>query len=304
MSIHRHFQRFSSSPVTTGMRRFVPLLLLPFVLGVLAAQQPAPKLTPAQSQILQGLRGLRQLPDTQRGVQTLQLAQAIDSLPPSTIRVGLATALANLATEGDCGGQPTLQAVTTSLSDALRATPLASRDGAPASPYLTLAQLVAYEHLKSSLQAPQLTAALAQLQAQDAKRQASNFTLPDLGGRQWTLEKLRGKVVLVNFWATWCPPCRREVPELESLQQQFGPRGLIILGVGDEKPDVLQAFASAHHVNYPILLDAGDQVHQQFEIRGIPNSILYDRAGRLVATAIDMRTDAEFRAMLAKAGLK
>ena len=83
---------------------------------------------------------------------------------------------------------------------------------------------------------------MAKLEADDQHRNEANFTLTDLKGKAWTLKDLRGKVVLVNFWATWCPPCRKEMPDLETLNQRFGSQGLVILGISDEDAATVSPF--------------------------------------------------------------
>jgi len=162
--------------------------------------------------------GLRQLPDDVRARVTKELAIHIRQLPKEAKKVALAAMLANLSTEGDFG-HDTLQEVATTLTEALREQP-----GGPAPPYLELAQLVRYEHVEASLDDPQFTAAFAKLEADDQRRQQADFTLADLQGVKHTLKDLRGKVVLVNFWATWCPPCRKELPDLETLSTRFKDR--------------------------------------------------------------------------------
>lgn len=131
---------------------------------------------------------------------TKQLALEIRQLSAAQ-REGLANELTNLATEGDFG-RDTLQEVTNTLAQSLQ-------PGTPES-YLALARLVKYEHMRVSLDSPQLRDAMAKLQAGDEARQRADFTLTDLKGKSWTLKGLSGKVVLVNFWVTWCPPCRKE----------------------------------------------------------------------------------------------
>jgi len=171
-------------------------------------------------------------------------------------------------------------------------------------PYFELAQLVRYEHVQAEMDDPQFKAALSQLEADDARRQEADFTLTDLQGKTWALKSLRGKVVLLNFWATWCPPCRKEMPDLQALYDQFQGQGLLILAISDEKADKVKPFLAERNVTYPILLDPGRKVNELFRIQGIPKSFVYDRDGKLVAQAIDMRTRKQFLEMLGHAGLQ
>ena len=258
----------------------------------------------AQEQpIADQLRGLRQVPDDRRGAVTRKLAAEIRGLPAGPNKLRLAEGLANLATEGDFGPQ-TLQDVAATLADTLRERPLPDENGEPAMPYRTLAQLIRYEQVHVALEAPPLTAALAQLEKQDRRRASADFALRDLEGKEWKLSGLRGKVVLVNFWATWCPPCRKEMPDLGALYARFREQGFVVLAISDEEAGKVAAFVKEHDVRYPVLLDPGSKVSTQFGAEGIPKSYVYDRDGKLVATAIDMRTMGQFLAMLSKAGLR
>ena len=117
-------------------------------------------------------------------------------------------------------------------------------------------------------------------------------------------ENLAGEVVLVNFWATWCPPCQKETPDLEALYERFKSRGFVILGISDEDSSKVKPFVAKRKITYPVLLDPGRKVNQLFQINGIPKSFVYDRAGKLVAESIDMRTQRQFLEMLASAGLR
>ncbi|MGD1070041.1 MAG: TlpA disulfide reductase family protein [Bryobacteraceae bacterium] len=249
--------------------------------------------------IAEAIRHLRDVPDAQRGAVTRNLALEIRQLPASKNKLILANDLANLSTEGDFG-RDTLQEVATTLADALRE----QTAGAPEDPWVELAQLAHYEHVPVSMDSPRFTAAIARIESDDRRRAQAEFTLTDLEGRVWTLHNLRDRVVLVNFWATWCPPCRKEMPDLNALYQQFGPQGLLILAISDEEAAKVQPFIEERKIAYPILLDPGDRAHAAFAVEGIPKSFLYDREGKLIAQAIDMRTRGQFLAMLGQAGLK
>jgi peroxiredoxin len=251
----------------------------------------------AEPQIEARLHTLRQLPDAERVKVTRELALEIRRLPATfKKKEALAEQLANLVTEGDPGHE-TLQDVATTLAMALREQPAASAYG-------TLAQLVRYEHVSVSLDDPRFAAAMKNLEADDRSRMHADFTLTDLNGMKWSLRALAGKVVLVNFWATWCPPCRKELPDLEALYRRFGSRGFVILAISDEDAAKVKPFVAEQKLTYPVLLDPGRKVNELFRVEGIPKSFIYDRSGKLVAQAIDMRTQRQFLEMLGKAGLE
>ncbi len=252
--------------------------------------------------IVDQLHGLRKLPDDTRAQTTKALALQIRQLPSSPNKLLLANGLAELSTEGDFGHE-TLQEVATTLADALRQQPQPDKDGQPAEPYMELASLVRYEHVQAALDVPQFNAAMAKLEAADALRQKATFTLTDLQGKTWSLSDLRGKVVLVNFWATWCPPCRKEMPDLEALYQRFGAQGFVVLAISDEEAGKVTPFIAERGITYPVLLDPGRKVNELFQVEGIPKSFVYDREGKLVAQSIDMRTQQQFLQMLEQAGL-
>jgi peroxiredoxin len=238
-------------------------------------------------------------------------------LPATENKLRLAVNLAGLSTEGDFG-HDTLQEVATTLGETLRERPVpwaeaknsdagnkATRE--PAYPYIELATLVRYEHVEAPVDLnnnEQYRAAMARLEADDRKREHLDFTLKDLAGKTWTFSELRGKVVLVNFWATWCPPCRKEMPDLETLYERFGSNGLVVLGISDEEAAKVEPFIRERKVSFPVLLDPGRKVNDLFVVEGIPKSFVYDREGKLVAQSIDMRTQKQFLEMLGKAGLE
>jgi len=253
--------------------------------------------------IFDQIKTLRSLPDDVRAHTTKDIALEIRALPATPNKLRLAVYLASRATEGDFG-HDTLQEVATTLADALRQQPPPDEKGQPAGAYVELAELVRYEHVQASLDAPQYKAAMAKLEADDERRQLANFTLTDLQGKNWTLKDLRGKVALVNFWATWCPPCQKEMPDLEALYKRFQDQGFVILAISeDEETDKVKPFITERKISYPILLDPGQKVNNLFQVDGIPKRFVYDRDGKLVSQSIDMRTQRQFLEMLAQAGL-
>jgi peroxiredoxin len=277
------------------------LVLLTLPVGVAAQEKTV--WSDQEKPIVEQIRDLRKLPDDVRARTTKDLAMRIRRLPVSPNKLRLAGALANLSTEGDFG-HDALQEVANTLAAALREQPPAGRNREPNDLYLELAALARYEHASVAPDNPQFAAAMAKLQAQDAQRQQADFTLSDLQGKSWRLKDLQGKVVLVNFWATWCPPCRKEMPDLQSLYVRFQAQGFVVLAISDEETAKVTPFIAERAITYPVLLDPGRKVNGLFQIEGIPKSFVYDRNGKLVAQSIDMRTQKQFLEMLAQAGLQ
>ena len=260
------------------------------------AQTQAP-LTGQEKSISDRLRQLRSLPDDEWTKAVAQLAGQIRELPPGAGKQRLIAGLTGLATEGDAGHE-TLQSIANTLADVISGLPEDRRV------YNTLASLVRYEHLQVSVDDPRYRAAMAKLEAEDERRLSPVFTLSDLKGTNWSLQDLRGKVVLVNFWATWCPPCRKEMPDMQALYERFGPRGLVILAISDDEAGKVGPFVASQKYTFPVLLDPQHQVNRLFAVEGIPKSFLYGRDGKLVAQAIDRRTRRQFLEMLKLAGLE
>ncbi len=113
---------------------------------------------------------------------------------------------------------------------------------------------------------------------------APDFVLPDLNGEPVRLSDLRGRVVLVNFWGTYCPPCKEEMPELQRLYETYGPAGFTVLAVDVEEPaSTVRAFRDRYDLTFPVLLSDDASVNPTFGIRALPTSWLVDQAGRLHA---------------------
>lgn len=109
---------------------------------------------------------------------------------------------------------------------------------------------------------------------------APEFVLESRGGGEVSLSDLRGEVVLINFWATWCPPCRQEMPLLDQIHSRYEPLGFTLLGVNVEQDSRLaDRFLEDVPVNFPILLDPEEQVSKLYEVPAMPTTVIVDRKG-------------------------
>jgi len=120
---------------------------------------------------------------------------------------------------------------------------------------------------------------------------APDFAIPDLAGQAVRLSAYRGQVVLVNVWATWCPPCREEMPSMERLHQRLKDRGFVLLAVSQDEggPEVVKRFVDQMKVTFPVLLDPQGEVGRKYGVWGFPESFLLDREGRIVERVIGPR---------------
>ena len=273
-----------------------------FVAAILAAV-PYLHAQASPSKIAGELDKLRSLSDQQRPIATVKVATEISALPPGIEKVKLADGASHLVTEGD-QGQDALQAVADALSKALAETPVPSKNDEPPMPYFDPARLARYEQVTVSLSDPLYKKANDILAANEADIAKADFTLKDLNNKKWTLSQLRGKIVLVNFWATWCPPCRTEMPNLDLIYTHFATEGLVILSITDENPFTVNSFLQGKNYHPPVLIDSGGAVHKQFHITGIPQTFVFDRDGKLTGVAIDQSTQRQFLSLLAQAGLQ
>jgi len=115
---------------------------------------------------------------------------------------------------------------------------------------------------------------------------APDFALKDIEGRDVQLSQYRGKLVVLEFWATWCPPCKATIPELVSVQRKYAEKGLVVLGVSiDEGVDLqpkLSAFSKEYKINYPILLGT-EKVSRDYNIMSVPATFLIGKDQKIIS---------------------
>lgn len=210
--------------------------------------------------------------------------------------------VAFLSTEGDLG-RNTLQSVGDLLTQILAADPPLQSTNTTLHAAPALARLVRYEGVTSPCTNSQYLAELKRLASADETAAHADFNLQDLSSKEWNLRSLKGKIVLLNFWATWCPPCRRELPDLQFLADAYSDQ-LIVLGLTDEDAKEVRPFVARMGLKYPILTYSEPAVAKSFGVEGLPKTLIYDAQGKLAAQAVDMRTRAQFESLLQHAGLK
>ncbi len=119
---------------------------------------------------------------------------------------------------------------------------------------------------------------------------APGFVLEDMDGKVYRLADLRGRVVIVNFWATWCPPCREEMPSMQRVWEQVEGEGILILAINvGEDEDTIFQFTANYPVEFPLLLDRDSSVTEAWPVIGLPTSFVIDPQGRLAFRAIGGR---------------
>jgi len=112
-----------------------------------------------------------------------------------------------------------------------------------------------------------------------------DFTLTTIDNEEITLSKLKGKVVLIDFWATWCPPCKNSIPVFTKLYNKFHEQGFIVLGIGLEEKTPLENYRNQHNIPYPILI-GNKEVARAYGVQGIPHIVIIDKKGKIRKTQV------------------
>jgi thiol-disulfide isomerase/thioredoxin len=257
----------------------------------------------SESSVMSELRSFATATTPQPPVTVIKISSDIRGLPASRLKLQLADGLAHLASRVD-PGVAAFQAIADTLVQSLAESSVSDASGQSAALYLDLAKLIRYEHVTTTLDDPLLAKAMQKLAADDADVERADFTLKDLQGHDVTLSQLRGKVVLVNFWATWCGPCRLEMPDLNDFYSRFKSQGLVVLSITNEESSKVSSFVNGIGYHPLVLLDPDSQAAARFHVENLPRSFVFNRKGKLVALAVDQRSRRQFSQMLAAAGLR
>lgn len=127
------------------------------------------------------------------------------------------------------------------------------------------------------------------------RKNTPNFSLKNIDGEEWNFSEQRGRVVLVNYWATWCPPCRAETPGLVRLAEEYKSRGLIVVGVTmDENLTDVPPFIEKYQIKYPVLLSGSDP-NLAPDKMSLPTTVLYDKNGRLAKKYVGIVLESTFK---------
>jgi thiol-disulfide isomerase/thioredoxin len=144
---------------------------------------------------------------------------------------------------------------------------------------------------------------VAELSAKWVGTSAPSFALESANGRNVALADLHDKVVLLDFWATWCGPCRAELPVLASGEKTWASKGLVVVRITDESREDIEDFFRRTGQDFPTLVD-GESVFKKFGVQGIPTLILIDKTGKIVSYDVDALSELELSSRLKRAGLE
>jgi peroxiredoxin len=143
---------------------------------------------------------------------------------------------------------------------------------------------------------PRIKAVAEEICDPTAKQANLDFMLKDINGKEIRLSDYKGKVILLDFWATWCAPCKIEIPGFIALYKKYKSRDFVVIGVSmDDSPSPVKPFAQKMKMNYPVLIGTGrNDIEQAFELMGLPTSFIISREGRICGRHFGFAPKEEF----------
>lgn len=129
-------------------------------------------------------------------------------------------------------------------------------------------------------------------QSKSDQSELTDFTLTSLDGDEYTLSALKGKVVVIDFWATWCPPCRKSIPTFIRLYEKYNDKGFTILGIGLDDEQALINFRNEVNIPYPVFV-GGDDLAKDYGVTGIPKTIFVDKKGKIRKSQVGFAPELE-----------
>jgi len=129
----------------------------------------------------------------------------------------------------------------------------------------------------------------------DSATFAAEFSLQDLNGNTVKLSDYRGRVVLLEFWATWCPPCRAAIPDIEKIHQRYKDKGLVVLAISLDKGDwsFVKSFLVSYGITYAVLKGT-DDIPERYKVRSIPTTMILDKTGKIIKRYVGFGTEENF----------
>ena len=131
---------------------------------------------------------------------------------------------------------------------------------------------------------------------------APDFALKDVSGKVVSISDFKDKVIIIDFWATWCPPCQAEIPHFQSLYEDYSQKGLVIIGVALDKGGIktVKPFVEGKGVTYPIVIGTEEVVNSYGGVRGIPTTFIVDRNGKIIEKIVGYRDKSFFESAIKK----
>jgi len=163
--------------------------------------------------------------------------------------------------------------------------------------------IIGYSRMPSPPRISELIGEPGVISKNQVESTAPDFELSSLSGERVLLSSLRGRVVLINFWATWCGPCRLEMPAFQSRANRF-PDDIVILAINEQdSPGAIRAYMLDLNLTFDVLLDTEGDVHRQYLVRGFPTTFLVDREGILRVQHVGVMTDEQLDVYIKDLGL-